>query len=147
MEKKVKTLIDRKLAKISSDINKEWFYEFFDLFFKYGYRGEINSVVEAFFNTEEINRIEVDPPLILMNKPASKKAMKQHNLTKLALAGGVSASSYIREKFKEAFAACLNKVYADKNIVAFERGKLLFIANNSEKCEFANSCEFFKNSF
>ena len=44
----------------------------------------------------------------------------------------------IREKFKGSFTAPLNKVYADSNIVAFERGELIFIANNSEKCEFAN---------
>ena len=77
MEKKVKSLLDRKLAKVSDKINKEWFYEFFDLFFKYNYQGEILPVVEAFFNTEEINRIEIDPPMILLNAPASKKAMGQ----------------------------------------------------------------------
>ena len=77
MEKKVKSLLDRKLAKVSDRINKEWFYEFFDLFFKYNYQGEILPVVEAFFNTEEINRIEIDPPMILLNAPASKKAMGQ----------------------------------------------------------------------
>ena len=68
MEKKVKALLDRKLSRISSNINKDWFYEFFNLFFKYNYQGEINAVIEAFFNTEEINRIEIDPPKILLNK-------------------------------------------------------------------------------
>lgn len=77
MEKKIKALLDRKLAKVSSNINKEWFYEFFGLFFKYGYKGELNAVVEAFFNTEEINRIEIDPPMILLNTPAARKAMGQ----------------------------------------------------------------------
>ncbi len=77
MKEKLKILKDRKLAKISSNINKDWYYEFFDLFEKYGYDGEINSVVEAFFNTEEMNRIEIDPPMILLNTPAAKKAMSQ----------------------------------------------------------------------
>lgn len=74
MNPNLKRLIDRRLAKVSEKINKQWFYDFFQLFSKYNYDGNIKDVVEAMFNTEEIYRMEIDTPAILMNSVAAKKS-------------------------------------------------------------------------
>ncbi|MBR7172524.1 MAG: hypothetical protein IKD36_01890 [Clostridia bacterium] len=77
MDLKLKRALDKKLEKVSDKINKVWFYEFFELFSKYEYDGDVYEVVEAFFNTEEINRMNIKPPRFLINSNASKRAMGQ----------------------------------------------------------------------
>ncbi len=77
MEQYLKKIIDRKLAKVPNHINKQWFYDFFELFLKYGYQGDITKAVDAMFNTEEIVRLVEDPPRMLLNTATAQRSMTQ----------------------------------------------------------------------
>lgn len=77
MNRALKLKIDKKLENVSDKINKSWFYEFFEMISKYGYQGDISKFVDALFNTEEINRMNINPPKYLVNSNASKRALGQ----------------------------------------------------------------------
>ena len=77
MNQKIKKMLDKRLSGVSDKINKQWFYEFFELFSKFNYDGDITSVFDALFNTKAINQMEMHPPRFLVNSTASKRNLKQ----------------------------------------------------------------------
>ena len=77
MVKKLERLLEKKLAQTSDKINKQWFYDIIGLFLKYNYDDDIFDLVEIVFNVEEINRMNINPPKILLNTPAAKKSLAQ----------------------------------------------------------------------
>lgn len=122
MDLKLKRILDKKLEKVSDKINKAWFYEFFELFSKYEYEGNIYDVVEAFFNTEEINRMNIRPPRFLVNSNASKRALGQfmkYLTEKLDSLNGNEVQVYFEEMLEFFEENIDTEISASTNLVKF----------------------------